>query len=185
MGQRLYRLRLDYTLLHSRLETLADHAKTVARDVLAGIPEHVEMRAHMMEKRMGKLKFAAREMRPPELWGPRGAQATVISWGSTQAAAREAVEILGEGGIKANSLEFSDLFPFPAEATAKALAHAKEMLVVEGNYTGQFHRLLRAETGIDATHHLFKYDGEPFYPMEIVKRVEEIVKRVEEIVRAD
>jgi 2-oxoglutarate ferredoxin oxidoreductase subunit alpha len=144
-------------------------------DVLAGIPQHVQLRARMMEKRMRKLQYAAKEMRPPELWGPRTAEATIISWGSTQAAAREAVEELGRRGIKARSMEYCDLWPFPAEATKKALKGAKNTIVVEGNYTGQFSRLLRAETGIQVKHHLLKYDGEPFYSGEIVARVEEVV----------
>ncbi len=144
-------------------------------DVFAGIPEHVEMRVRMMDKRMHKLTYAAREMRPPELWGPNDARATVVSWGSTQAAVRDAVEVLGNEGIKVNSLEFSDLFPFPAEATKKVMAHVKVPILAEGNYTGQFHRLLKAETGIEVPHHIYKYDGEPFYSGEIVAKVKEVL----------
>ncbi|MEE9268391.1 MAG: 2-oxoacid:acceptor oxidoreductase subunit alpha, partial [Thermoplasmata archaeon] len=100
---------------------------------------------------------------------------TIVSWGSTQAAVRDALEILKTGGIRANSLEFSDLWPLRVEEARKALEDASETLIVEGNYTGQFHRLLRAETGIRVAHELHKYDGEPFYPREIVRKAQEVL----------
>ncbi len=153
-----------------------EHGELIS-DVLAGIPEHVRMRAQMMEKRMRKLQYAAQEMRPPELWGPREAAITIISWGSSQAAVREAVEPLGREGIRANSLEYCDLWPFPTEASKRILGSAKKIMTVEGNYTGQFTRLLRAETGIEVKDKLLKYDGEPFYPSEIAAKAREVVKR--------
>jgi 2-oxoglutarate ferredoxin oxidoreductase subunit alpha len=144
-------------------------------DVLAGIPEYVDARTQMMQKRMRKLETALNEMNPPELWGPEKADLTVVSWGSTQAAVRDALPLLEAAGIRANSLEFFDLWPLRAAEARKALEEASETLIVEGNYTGQFHRLLRAETGIRVAHELLKYDGEPFYPQQIVQKVREVL----------
>jgi 2-oxoglutarate ferredoxin oxidoreductase subunit alpha len=144
-------------------------------DVLAGIPEYVDARTQMMQKRMRKLETALNEMNPPELWGPEKADLTVVSWGSTQAAVRDALPLLEAAGIRANSLEFFDLWPLRATEARKALEEASETLIVEGNYTGQFHRLLRAETGIRVAHELLKYDGEPFYPQQIVQKVREVL----------
>ncbi len=144
-------------------------------DVLAGIPEYIDARTQMMQKRMRKLETALNEMNPPELWGPEKADLTIVSWGSTQAAVRDALDFLEADGIRANSLEFCDLWPLRVEEAQKALEDASETLIVEGNYTGQFHRLLRAETGIRVAHELLKYDGEPFYPGEIVQKVREVL----------
>jgi 2-oxoglutarate ferredoxin oxidoreductase subunit alpha len=144
-------------------------------DVLAGIPEHISERARQMDKRMRKLKTALKDMRPPELYGPEKADITIISWGSTQAAVRDALDVLKGDGIAANSLEFFDLWPLRAAETKEMLEGASETLIVEGNYTGQFTRLLRAETGFDVRNHLYKYDGEPFYPRDVVRKVKEVL----------
>ncbi len=144
-------------------------------DVLAGIPEHVNERARMVDKRMRKLKAALKDLRPPELYGPEDADITIVSWGSTQAAVRDALKDLEEEGIQANSLEFCDLWPLRAEEAKKILDSASETLAVEGNYTGQFTRLLRGETGFQIKNHLYKYDGEPFYPREVVSKVKEVL----------
>jgi len=145
-------------------------------DVLAGLPEFVEERRRMMEKRMRKLEGLRKDTPPPELWGPSNADLTLISWGSTHGPAREAILRVEEReGIKANHLEYPTLFPFHVEETAAALKGAKCTLAVEGNYTGQFARLLRAETGIKPDHFYGKYDGEPFSPRDIANKILEVV----------
>ncbi|MCJ2531187.1 MAG: 2-oxoacid:acceptor oxidoreductase subunit alpha [Candidatus Thermoplasmatota archaeon] len=153
-----------------------DEKGELISDIRAGLPEYVDTRTRMMEKRMRKLETALNEMKPPELWGPEDADLTIVSWGSTQAAVRDALEILKGTGITANSLEFFDLWPLRVDEARRALEAASETLMVEGNYTGQFHRLLRAETGIALGHALRKYDGEPFYPREIVAKAEEVLR---------
>src|SRR3990170_865531 len=139
-------------------------------DVLAGVPPWVEERRKMMEKRMRKLEGLRRELRPPELWGPADAELTIVSWGSTQGAVREAIGRLNGAGHRVNSLEFFDLFPFKVEEAQELLEGAKRTLCVEGNYTGQFARLLRAETGYKVDELLAQYDGEPIEPREVVAR---------------
>jgi len=47
---------------------------------------------------------------------------------------------------------------------------------VEGNYSGQLAKLIRMETGIKIEHKLLKYDGEPFYPNQVVKKAMEVAK---------
>jgi len=74
-----------------------------------------------------------------------------------------------------NSLEFPTLFPFHAEATLDILKHVKQSLAIEGNYTGQFTRLLRAETGYKPDHFFGKYDGEPFTWRDIADKILEAV----------
>jgi 2-oxoglutarate ferredoxin oxidoreductase subunit alpha len=48
---------------------------------------------------------------------------------------------------------------------------AKKVLIVENNYSGQFYRFLRSETGCRVDGHIRKYDGEPFQPHHIVNGV--------------
>jgi len=144
-------------------------------DVLAGIPEYVAERNRMHEKRMRKLDGLRKDTPPPELWGPEDADLTLIHWGSTWGAAHEAIQNVEARGIRVNSLEFPTLFPFHAEATLGLLKNVKQSLAIEGNYTGQFTRLLRAETGYKPDHFFGKYDGEPFTWRDIADKVLEAV----------
>jgi 2-oxoglutarate ferredoxin oxidoreductase subunit alpha len=112
----------------------------------------------------------------PELYGPEEAQATLVGWGSTEGVIREAIEKLaGEQGIAANNLQIKWIVPLQASAIAAILAKSKKIIIVENNYSGQFARYLRSETGITAAGHIRKYDGEPFMPHHIVDGVREIL----------
>ena len=87
---------------------------------------------------------------------------------------REAVEKLaGEEGIVANHLHIKWIVPFHAAEISRILAQSKHVIIVENNYSGQFARYLRSETGFDAHGHIRKYDGEPFMPHHIVEAVKE------------
>ena len=55
----------------------------------------------------------------------------------------------------------------------RILSRSKKVIIVENNYSGQFARFLRSETGFAAHGHIRKYDGEPFMPHHIVNAVKE------------
>ena len=137
-------------------------------DETGHITEESENRVRMMQKRMRKLMEAEKEMRPPALYGPQDAEVTLVCWGSTYGACREAVdEINGDGG-SASLLKFTDLWPLPVEATERALRACRRTVAVEQNFTSQLAKLIRMTTGIDMDRTLNKYDGRPFAPEEIV-----------------
>ena len=137
-------------------------------DETGHITEESENRVRMMQKRMHKLTEAEKEMRPPALYGPQDAEVTLVCWGSTYGACREAVdEINGDGG-SASLLKFTDLWPLPVEATERALRACRRTVAVEQNFTSQLAKLIRMTTGIDMDRTLNKYDGRPFAPEEIV-----------------
>jgi len=121
-----------------------------------------------MRKRMHKLEEAEREMRPPELYGPEDAEVTLVCWGSTYGACREAADKVNAAGWSANVLRFIDLWPLPASETERALRRCKRTVAVEQNYTSQLARLIRMVTGFEVSGTLNKYDGRPFAPEEIV-----------------
>ena len=80
---------------------------------------------------------------------------------------------LADAGITANHLPIKWIVPFHADAVSDALAGAKRTIVVENNYSGQFYRYLRSETGFGVDGHIRKYDGEPFMSHHIVEGVKE------------
>jgi 2-oxoglutarate ferredoxin oxidoreductase subunit alpha len=130
-------------------------------------------RRAMMEKRMRKASGIADAVRPPELWGPKDAEVTLIGWGSTMGVIEEACEILNEQGVSANQLQIRWLVPLHGEAILEILKDARHTIIVENNYSGQFARYLRSETSFVPDGHIRKYDGEPFMPHHIVNAVKE------------
>ena len=130
--------------------------------------EDAEMRNKMMEKRMRKLDLALQDMKAPELYGDKDADITLIGWGSTYGAIREAVDILRKKGQKVNFLKFTDLWPFPEDKVLPLLQKAKTLVAVENNFTGQLANLIRKCTGIKVDSKILKYSGRPFSPEEII-----------------
>ena len=130
-------------------------------------------RRAMMEKRMRKVAGIAASVPPPELWGPKDADVTLIGWGSTKGVIEEACELLTEEGITANHLQVRWLVPLHSDEILKILKNAKHTIIVENNYSGQFARYLRSETSFVPDGYIRKYDGEPFMPHHIVNAVKE------------
>ena len=153
-----------------------DQDGTLISDVRAGLPDAILMRVQQMDKRMGKLAGAVADMRLPERIGPQDAPVTLVSWGSTQGAVREAMAMLEEEGVRVASIEFTDIYPMDGERVRQMLEREAFTLMIEGNFTGQLERLVRAETGWFPDDRLHKYDGEPFWPEEIAARVKGILK---------
>jgi len=129
------------------------------------------IRRKMQEKRMRKLAGVRARLTPPAVEGPAGAEVTLVGWGSTWSVIQEAAAQLTAAGVPTNQLHFKYLHPFH-DAEAKAILEGcKRTIVVENNFTGQFARHLRAETGFSVDHVLTRYDGEPFEPAYIARRV--------------
>jgi len=128
-------------------------------------------RRKMVEKRARKFQTVAQEVPPPELEGPQDAEVTLIGWGSTYGVIKEAVEQLKVEGMTANHLQIKWIVPLHAEVITDIVSRAKRTIIVENNFSGQFYRYLRSETGLNVDGHIRKYDGEPFMPHHIVNGV--------------
>jgi 2-oxoglutarate ferredoxin oxidoreductase subunit alpha len=136
------------------------------------------IRRMMVEKRARKMEGTLKDIAPPELFGPDEAAVTLVGWGSTEGVIREAVEQLaGEEGIVANQLQIKWIVPLHAAEILRILNRGKHVLIVENNFSGQFARYLRSETGFEAHGHIRKYDGEPFMPHHLVEAVKEQLTR--------
>ncbi len=144
-------------------------------DIRSGIPVWVAERQKMMEKRMHKLSGIVRAAPPPEREGPADAPLTFVAWGSTIGAVRDARAELEAAGRATNLLAFPTVYPLDPDRVRAAFAATRTTLLVEGNFSGQFGRLLRAEAGVVPSEKLLKYHGEPFYPHEIVARAIEVM----------
>ncbi|HEV2429637.1 MAG TPA: 2-oxoacid:acceptor oxidoreductase subunit alpha [Thermoplasmata archaeon] len=144
-------------------------------DIKSGVPLWVAERTKMMDKRMRKLVGLEANTDPPIVEGDAAPAVTFVAWGSTVGAVRDAMALLKVRGMATRLIHFPTVFPIHRAAAAEALRSAPRPILVEANYAGQLGRLLRAETGIEIADRLLKYDGEPFYPMEIVAKAMEVV----------
>ncbi len=129
------------------------------------IIEDGETRVSMMKKRLfNKLPHIRREIAPPLYYGSEDADIVLTGWGSTYGVLKETVDLLS-GSQSIAMLHFSELYPMPLTDKmdyVSILKKAGRTVCIENNATGQFARLLRAETGVEFSSGINKYDGRPF-----------------------
>lgn len=129
------------------------------------IIEDEATRKQMVEKRLfRKLEQLRREISPPEMYGRENPEVVLIGYGSTYGVLKEVVDLLRDSHAIA-LLHFSEVYPFPLPERfdyISLLRNASHTACVELNATGQFARLLRAETGFICTGGINRYDGRPF-----------------------
>ncbi|MBI4843657.1 MAG: 2-oxoacid:acceptor oxidoreductase subunit alpha [Nitrospirae bacterium] len=130
------------------------------------ITEDAETRKKMVEKRLlKKMPMIREEISPPLLYGSENPDIVLVGWGSTYGVIKEVVDHLSKEKNIA-MLHFSEIYPFPLEEKfnyLNLLSSARLSVCIENNATGQFAKLIKAETGyIFFDKEIKKYDGRPF-----------------------
>jgi len=136
---------------------------------LSQICEDPDNRIEQMNKRMSKEKSILPEIPKPIIYGKDITDITIICWGSNKNVCIEAGRILEEQEISINVIHFIYLYPLDERKLLPILEKLNKVVIVENNFTGQFAGLLKEKIGFLADEHLLKYNGEPFYPEEIVR----------------
>jgi len=144
-------------------------------DEVGHLIEDAETRNQQNLKRLRKLNGLKADISSPKLHKSQSAEFTLISWGSTYGAIKEAAEMLKNDGVSASVLHLSEIWPFPAEAVSSALNNGTKSIVIESNATAQMAQLIRRETGHKVSRNILKFDGRPFSPGEIVDRLKKEV----------
>jgi 2-oxoglutarate ferredoxin oxidoreductase subunit alpha len=134
----------------------------------AHITEDLDLRTRMVDKRMKKLEGVTREAQPPELVGALEYSNLLVGWGSVYPMVVEAMARLEYPDLA--FLHFSQVYPLH-QKTAGFLKAARRLILIEGNATAQFGRLIKRETGMDFHDKILKYDGLPFSVEEITQSV--------------
>ncbi len=140
--------------------------------------EDPELTTKMTDKRFKKLDALIKHLENYEtthLYGPEEADATIVAWGSTKGPIKEAMKLLGEEGLKVNYLQIVFLTPFPAARVKQALESARKTIVVENNKTSQLSSLIREHLLMPVDHQILKYNGRPFNPGELSKRIKAVL----------
>jgi 2-oxoglutarate ferredoxin oxidoreductase subunit alpha len=116
------------------------------------IVEDAETRIKMVQKRLiKKLPLIRQEIEPPSLYGNSQPEMVIVGWGSTFGVMKEVVDTLSKDKSIA-LLHFTEINPFPLTDRfdyLSILTNARIAICVENNATGQFARLMRAETGYE------------------------------------
>ena len=145
------------------------------------IIEDAETREKMVNKRLFKKWIPIRhEIEPPMLYGNKRPDIALVGWGSTYGVMKEAVDALAKNK-KIAMLHFSEISPFPLTGKfdyLKVLADAKLSICIENNATGQFARLMRAETGFEFKAKINKYDGRPFLLENLIGDIDAHIRRL-------
>jgi 2-oxoglutarate ferredoxin oxidoreductase subunit alpha len=143
------------------------------------IIEDAETRTKMVRKRLfEKLPRLSEEIGPPLRYGDEDPDVVIAGWGSTYGVMREAVESLRRD-VSIAMLHFSELFPFPDNRDfdyLEFLKNARSTICIENNASGQFARLMRAETGYEFDGRMNKYDGRPFLLEEVQGGIHDYLK---------
>lgn len=152
--------------------------------VVTDSDEHDEA-GHMIEdaatrnqqnlKRLRKLNGLREEINNPVVKQTTGSDTTLIGWGSACGAIEEAAAFLEKEGNAVSTVCFNEIWPFPADSADEIFQNGDKTVVIENNATAQLAGLIRRETGYQVDHTILKFDGRPFSPEYIVKRLKKEV----------
>jgi 2-oxoglutarate ferredoxin oxidoreductase subunit alpha len=131
-------------------------------------------RVAMMDKRMRKMvTYLRQDARPPQVYGPGGGGPILVGWGSTKPVLLDAQQRLKAEGIRATVVHFTHLWPYPTQLARPLLEAGAPVIVCEHNYVGQLAEIIQAHSLIPVRR-VLKYNGRPFYPVELVRAVHEV-----------
>lgn len=152
---------------------------TDEHDETGHINEGIGNRLTIMDKRMGKLNLALKEIpinHQFERHGPEDADMVLVAWGSTKCVIKDILPELNAGKQKYQLLQIKMFQPFPKGAVEKILGKAKQVISFDQNYSAQMAGIIREQTGIEIKNQIVKYDGRPFSQDEIIDAIRTAIK---------
>ncbi|MDQ3813383.1 MAG: 2-oxoacid:acceptor oxidoreductase subunit alpha [Armatimonadota bacterium] len=103
-------------------------------------------------------------------YGDPDAKLGFITWGSTEGAMHEAIDLAARWDLPVAHLHLLLLNPLPDETIYKFIEAHQRIIVFELNYTGQLAQRLRAALNIQVES-FTKCTGQPFTPYELLKQI--------------
>lgn len=139
-----------------------------------GFPtEEIETCRKLIERLFHKVEAHEDELESYEEYEMEDADVMIMAYGSVSLAAKEAIRHLRKEGIKAGLFRPITIWPSPAKAIKKHTDRIKNVLCVELNI-GQYHSEIQRASGRLDIDGLFKVNGRPLSPYEIVNKVKEL-----------
>jgi 2-oxoglutarate ferredoxin oxidoreductase subunit alpha len=134
----------------------------------------------MVNKRFKKTPFIVEEvnkLNPVRVYGASDAEITLVSWGGNKGPLLEALNLLQLDGVKARLVQIVYLEPFPSKRVEEELGKTSLNILFESNVTAQLGQLIKLHTGYAFDNIGLRYDGRPFNPSEIARKVLEVLRR--------
>jgi len=152
------------------------HATGLHHDYTGFPTTNPEMCQELIDRLIRKVKRVQPELEKNEEYMLDDAEIAIVAFGTTARAARTAVQLAREKGIKAGLFRVITIWPSPEETLNKLAKHVKAILVPElnmGQYVLEVERCAKGECPI---YRLNRANGKIIYPSEILEKVEEIAK---------
>jgi 2-oxoglutarate/2-oxoacid ferredoxin oxidoreductase subunit alpha len=150
------------------------HATGIEHGQTGHPTEDYENRKKMMIKRMKKIETVS--LGEDIKAEGNGEDLLIIGFGSTFGAIQEACEEFNKEGIKTGLAHIRLLHPFPADQLECMINKARQVIVVENNFTGQLADVIKQHIPEHSKiQKLSKFDGRPFAPSDILKFCKELV----------
>lgn len=143
-----------------------------------------EIRSKLVQKRFKKLEKVVMDNSHPIEWdldvldGKKKTDISIVSWGLSASITKEAVRKLRERGYRVSAMYPKLLYPLPVDSIKEICSKSDTVLVVEANYSGQLAQLIQMHVNVKLERYNISI-GEPFFPEEIVKKVETILNKEE------
>jgi 2-oxoglutarate ferredoxin oxidoreductase subunit alpha len=139
-----------------------------------GFPtEEIETCRKLIQRLEDKVAMHEDELESYEEFMMDDAEIMIVAYGSVSLAAKEAIRALRDEGIKAGLFRPITIWPSPDKKMKEYADKIEKVLVVELNI-GQFHSEVQRATSRLDIEGLFKVNGRPISPVEIVNKVKEL-----------
>ncbi|MDD2652588.1 MAG: 2-oxoglutarate synthase subunit alpha [Sulfurimonas sp.] len=139
-----------------------------------GFPtEEIETCRKLIQRLEDKVELHKDEIESNEEFFLDDAEIMIVAYGSVSLAAKEAIRHLRADGIKAGLFRPITLWPSPQDRMRELAARIPKVLCVELNI-GQYRDEVQRATGRLDINGLFKVNGRPISPYEIVNKVKEL-----------
>ena len=137
------------------------------------ITEDKEMAGEMYIKRVRKTETILNDLPEPKVFGvDKDADISFVGWGSTRNTMLDAMDSLAQSNpeLKVNYLHYNFVYPLKTAKLKEFLDSNKNIILIEGNATGQLGELIASKTGYIFQSKMLKWNGRPFYVEEVVER---------------
>jgi pyruvate/2-oxoacid:ferredoxin oxidoreductase alpha subunit len=112
-----------------------------------------------------------------KVYGAPDAEVALVSWGGNKGPLLEAIKLLQVDGVKAKLIQVVYLEPFPSKRVEEELSKTGLSVLFENNVTAQLGQLIKMHTGYVFNNIGLRYDGRPFNPSEITRKVLEVLRK--------
>ncbi|MFH1283105.1 MAG: 2-oxoacid:acceptor oxidoreductase subunit alpha [bacterium] len=136
------------------------------------LTENLDIRIQMVDKRLKKLDAIKKDIIAPELIGSKDYTKLIICWGTPVLPLREAVGKLNREDIAI--LYFKQVYPIHPDVN-KYLKKAGKIIIIEGNATAQFAKLIKLYNNVEIDNKILKYNGSPFSVEELTEKLKQFI----------